>query len=356
MSRHSLSRREFLGGTIGLGLLGPTIGKVLAGTDPARPTSYPIRKRAPNPFVKSGKPIVLVVRGTDFPSMLARGMELLGGFARFGTGRSVIVKPNFVFDKRTTYPVTTDEASVLATVKYLQREGFRDITVADRRGKKVNGRAGGKFEWSGLNDRAEAGGFRTDSLLDDEKADSIPVRNASWDQMQSYGVIRTIYEAGLIINLPTLKQHSITNLTCSLKNMMGVLDVPTTEEMHLWGEGDKARSESMSRAQVNQRLAMAIAEAAMAVSPELTVIDARTVLAKSHEGLTEGVPRRADRLIISGDPVAADVVAARVMKEVYEPYDLGDTRHTFQHAEKLGLGVAEVDRLEIIETSVPDSK
>jgi uncharacterized protein (DUF362 family) len=344
MAHGDRTRRSFIREILALSVAGPTALRTFAATGTVEKTLSPIRKRMPNPFVENGKPVVVVVKGDDFAAMLAKGMNVLGGFARFGTGKSVIVKPNFVFDKKTRYPTTSDESSVLTTVQYLQKEGFGDITVADRRGKRKNGRAGGKFDWSGLNDLAEDGGFRTDSLMDDAEAPTVHVGDARWTTMPSIGVIRKIYEAGLIINMPTLKKHSQTNLTCSLKNNMGVLDVPTTNYMHLWGDDNKAAHDSMPSDEVTRRLCVAVAEAAMAVSPEMTVIDARKVLCKNHVSFASGDMREANRLIISGDPVAADVFAAGVLKEVYEPYDLGFTRNTFEHASKLGIGVADLNQ------------
>ncbi len=341
MPNRELTRRKFIGETLGFCVAGPAILTGLAADGKARAAFSPIRSRLPNPYVENGRPIVVIVRGTDFPAMLAKGMELLGGFARFGNDKSVIVKPNFVFDQRTRYPTTTDEASVLTTVQYLQREGFADITVADRRANKVNGRAGGKFEWSGMNDKARAGGFKTDSLLDDSVAEAVEVSDARWTEMSSIGVIKTIYQANLIINMPTLKRHTMTNLTCALKNMMGVLDVPTTQNMHLWGDENTAARESMSEAALWRRLALTIAEAAMAVSPEVTVIDARKVLCRDHVSVRTGQPRKANRLIISGDPLAADLFATRILKEVHEAYELGFTRDTFAYAEQLGVGLAD---------------
>lgn len=274
--------------------------------------------------------------------MLAKGMASLGGFAKFGNARSVVVKPNFVFDKISRYPTTTDEQSVLTLVDFLQKEGFRDITVADRRGKKAaNGRAGGKFEWSGLNDKAAAGGFKTDSLLDNNVAESVPVRDARWTELPAYGVIKSIYDAELIINMPTLKRHTMTNLSCSLKNLMGVLDVPTTETMHLWLPEQKARHDAMSEEALNRRLSLAIAEAASAVNPEVTVIDARTVLWRNHLDHASGGPHAANRLIISGDQAAADKVATDILKEVAPKYEVGFTADTFAHAARLGVGAAE---------------
>ena len=90
----------------------------------------------------------------------------------------------------------------------------------------------------------------------------------------------------------------------------------------------------------------------MAVSPEMTVIDARQVLCKNHLNIQTGLPKAANRLIISGDSLAADIVAARILKEVYEPYDMGFTRDTFQYAARLGIGVANPDLIVLKEVEV----
>lgn len=337
-----MKRRQFLEGTLAAFAAGPALwGARLPGARTAE-TYWPNRRRLPNPYLENGKAVVVVVRGTDFPAMLAKGMASLGGFVKFGAGKPVLIKPNFVFDKISSYPTTTDDRSVLTLIDFLQKEGFRDITVADRRGKKANnGRAGGKFEWSGMNDMAAAGGFKTDSLMDNGVAESVAVKDARWTEMPAYSVIKRIYEAPLIINMPTLKRHTGTNLTCALKNMMGVLDVPTTDTMHLWGDGNKARHDAMTPADLNRRLCLTVAEAAAAVNPEVTVIDARTVLCRNHLDHQTGGPLQANRLIISGDPLAADVVAAQVMKDVDPAYDMGYTADTFVHAAKLGVGAAD---------------
>lgn len=338
MDKNEQTRRKFLGQALGLCVAGPAIINSIAGNEKVLNLNHPIRNRQPNPYTENGKPLVLIVRGQSYPDMLARGMAELGGFSKFGQQKSIIIKPNFVFDKRTKYPTTTDVDSVLTTVRQLQSEGYENITVADRRAKKVKGRAGGKFEWSGLNKKAETGRFSTDSLMDDGVAEAIQVRDDRWKEMPSIGVLKKIYDTDLIINMPTLKRHSITNLTCSLKNMMGVLDADTTNNMHLWGENNKNRRESMPKDEVTKRLCRTIAEAAMAANPDMTIIDARKILCKDHLSVGTGMPKEANCLIISGDSLAADICAARVLKEVYPPYDLGFTKDTFAYAGELGVG------------------
>jgi len=203
-----------------------------------------------------------------------------------------------------------------------------------------------------LNDKAAAGGFTTDSLMENEIAESVQVKDDRFTEMPAIGVIKKIYDADLIINMPTLKKHTMTNLTCSLKNMMGVLDVQTTQDMHLWGESNKTVFESMPRDMNIRRLCLTIAEAALAVNPDLTIIDARKVLCKDHVSVRTGEPRDANRIIISGDSLAADICAAKILKEVYEPYELGFTKDTFEYAEKLGIGVTDPDGMAIKQVEV----
>ncbi|MFC1639441.1 DUF362 domain-containing protein, partial [Gemmatimonadota bacterium] len=192
----------------------------------------------------------------------------------------------------------------------------------------------------------------TDSLMDEGIAEAVQVRDSRWTDMPSIGVIKTIYDADLIINMPTLKRHTQTNLTCALKNMMGVLDVPTTQLMHLWGDENKERYESMPRDQVWRRLCRTIAEVATAVSPEITIVDARTVLTEHHVNVRTGGPKEANCLIMSGDSLAVDIQAAKLLESVHAEYDLGYTSETFDYAARLGFGLAEPEAVVFKEVEV----
>jgi uncharacterized protein (DUF362 family) len=293
--------------------------------------TVPCRGRVPNPYLENGKPVVAVVRGTEFKSMLAKGMELLGGFARLGAERPVVIKPNFVWAH--PYPTSTDGASILSVIELLKREGFGEITVAEYVSKRATaGGLGESFDFYGFNEKATAGGFKLDGL---EGGEVVEVGDARWTALGRVGVFSRIYNAPLVIDMPTLKEHSFTKFTCALKNMMGAVDERSCAEMHLRGRRDITGEVRL----VHSRLA--IAEIAHAVNPDLTIIDARTVLGKTHAVFAGGVPREANRVIISGDAVAADYVAAQVLAECYEPFAVEMLGDTLTCAAGLGLGAAE---------------
>lgn len=335
MSR-KLSRRSFIGQSAGLCAIGAWTMRTSGGFD----DGLPPRKRLPNPFVENGKPIVVVVHGTSYPEMAAKGMELLGGFKPFGTGHAVHVKPNYVAPS--PYPVTTPDTTVLTTIEMLQKEGFSDISVAEWASSWNVVRKTAAFSYYGLPEKAERGGFKCDDFYDNGAKS---VQDLRWRAVPRVGVIDACYQIPFIVNMPTLKQHDYVQFTCALKNTMGQIDALTRRIMH-------RRDEPYSNDDAETRLLMSrlsVAEIASAVNPELTIIDARQALGKSHHLNRGGVLVEPNRVIISGNALAADVVAAEVLAQYYEGFEVAMAQPTFDHAAALGMGPATRDGLVVKE-------
>lgn len=344
MPRKGFTRRDFLGGAVGLCAAAPLgLGKAIRSRPFLSGFAQP-RSRLPNPYVENCKPIVAVVRGTDFKAMLAKGMEMLGGFARFGSDKAVHLKPNFVAPS--PYPVTTDGDSLVATAELLQKEGFNDVTIAEW------GSMGGRnsviptlaFYRYRLPDKAEAGGFK---ILDLWKDEVVQVKDERWTAMPFCGVFKSAYETPLIIDMPTIKQHSVLQFTCALKNIMGQIDKQARMDMHRMGPA----YEKEDRETKLKMAHLSVAELAHAVNPELTIIDARQIIGKSHHFTSGGIGFDANRVIISGDPLAADLVAANVLAEFYDGFDISVTDLTFNYAAALGLGVNDPEGIVIKDVS-----
>ena len=337
-----ISRRAFLVGAMGFCMA----CAMPPDTRKKEPIAYlPVRSRLPNPYVENGKPIVVVVHGTEFEPMLAKGMGMLGGFKQFGSGRAVHLKPNFVAPSK--YPVTTDGGSLLTTIEFLQKEGFADITIAEWGSLSMSGRVYPTkgFQYYGLDKKAAAGGFKIKDLYNDEV---VRVRDDRWTAMPDVGVFKSVYDTPLVINMPTIKQHSLLQFTCALKNTMGQIDRKSRLDMHRYGwdytfEGREQKLQSSH---------LATAEIAAAVNCDLTIIDARYGIGKSHHFKSGGVSIKPDRIIISGDTLAADWVAANLLAEYYDRFQVEMARPHLDHAAKIGLGAAGLDDIIIKEGTV----
>ena len=332
-----ITRRHFLGDTCVFFAGGALALESLAQQQ--KPSFLPCRKRLPNPYVENGKSIVVVVHGTQFAPMLAKGMGILGGFARLGKNKAVHLKPNFV--AASPYPVTTDGLSLLSTIEFLKKEGFNDITIAEF---AYSYRAYA-FQLYNLDEKAKIGGFKVKDLFDDEV---VLVKDRRWVAIPSASVFKSVYETPLIINMPTLKQHAPMQFTCALKNTMGQVNRTTRKDMHR--EGIEYNAESPDRKTIMSH--RAIAEIASAIDPDLTIIDARYCLGKSHHLSWGGISLKADRIIISGDALAADRVAAEVLAECYSGFKTEMAILQLEHAAHLGLGALNRDQIVIKDVSV----
>jgi uncharacterized protein (DUF362 family) len=302
------------------------------------------RKRLPNPFMENGKPVVMVVHGTDFAAMLKKGMEVLGGFDRFGKNKAVQIKPNFVAPD--PYPETTDGNSILSTIELLKKDGFTDITIAEWGTALGIGETPTEgFRYYGLDRKAESGGFKIKDLIHDE---TVQITDKNWKAMPGVGVRKSVYEIPLIINMPTLKQHPQLQLSCALKNTMGQIDKQSRNNLHRQGMSFMSEN-SNTRYQMAH---LALAEIASAVNPELTIIDARSGLGRFHRINMGGVIVKPKQIINTGDALAADLVAAEALEECYRGFQVEMVRSLFQHAGELGFSAKTIEDVVIKEASV----
>jgi uncharacterized protein (DUF362 family) len=158
-------------------------------------------------------------------------------------------------------------------------------------------------------------------------------------------VARQLQEAQVIINLPVLKRHFAGQMTCAIKNQVGSVYGP-----HRWLAHASLKHD---RDYFDRKLA----EFASAVRPELTITDGRSMQAVSGPSrndetrIIDGV----NRLIITGDMVAADVVAMELIKkhdETFTAENVAIVRRQLQHAEELGVGISDLSKFEVVELTV----
>ena len=105
-------------------------------------------------------------------------------------------------------------------------------------------------------------------------------------------ICRRAWEADFLINLPVLKSHCQTTMTCALKNCKGCL--PDREKRRFHTEG----------------LMKPIAALAAALCPNLTIVDSICGDLNFEEG---GTPVHTNRMYLGTDPVQIDAYGCRLM-------------------------------------------
>src|SRR3972149_5865059 len=77
---------------------------------------------------RSGRPLLVIVEGTDIDAMVDAGIEALGGLARVLAGaRDIVLKPNT--NQRDPFPSTTAPETIRAVARHLRAAGATRIAL-----------------------------------------------------------------------------------------------------------------------------------------------------------------------------------------------------------------------------------
>ncbi len=110
---------------------------------------------------------------------------------------------------------TTHPEVVAGLIQYLQEHGFRNLRIME--GSWVGDRTEESFEVCGYTALAEKYGVQ---LIDAQKEPAV-IKNCSGMELQS--VYAAPRKQIFMINVPVMKGHCQTHITCALKNMKGLL-------------------------------------------------------------------------------------------------------------------------------------
>lgn len=228
-----------------------------------------------------------VYYGTDAFEAVDALLDDLKSFEALPAGSKVVIKPNLVIENRNWLGADTRPEVVEAVIRRLKDLGLDDITVAD--GSGVGHSAGRAFGVLGYDVIAARYGVR---LLDIEEDDFIRRPTACPGPFRYLEISRTVAEADYIINIPVLKAHGETRLTCSLKNLKGVMPRGMKPKFH------------------RVDLHRAIAQLNTTVSADFILVDGAYGDLSSEMG---GTPVELGIMAAGTDPLEIDVFAAGVL-------------------------------------------
>jgi uncharacterized protein (DUF362 family) len=254
--------------------------------------------RAPRPwdpaaFAPPGDARVAVLRRSSYDGGLEEavldGLRAIHADVR---GASVLLKPNLVeYDEATA--INTDPRLVAAAAMAVRRLGASAVVVGEGPGHRRDSQY--VTTRSGLLAALAA----VDVPFVDLNTDAVtPVGlRSSYTALGELWLPRSVVDADVVISMPKMKTHHWAGLTLSLKNCFGC--VPG--RVYGWPKN------ALHWAGLEQ----AIIDVAAAVRPRYAIVDG--IVGMEGNGPISGTPVEAGLLVFGDDPVATDVVGARLM-------------------------------------------
>ena len=258
---------------------------------------------------------VTVIYGAKVLEMVRRLFDETAALSHLRPDDRVVIKPNLVVSRKNWAGLDTDPRVVEAIVILLKEAGIRRITVGDGSGMGYS--ASKAFEYCGYNNVADHYGLK---MVDLERDEFIKKRVSIDGPFKYLEIARTVIECDFLINVPIMKAHCQTLMTCSLKNLKGTMP------------------RSMKTAFHGVNLGLAIAQLNSILSPDLIVVDGLTGDLHSEAG-HDPVPM--ERIIIGTNPVEVDSVAADMLG--YNPMDI---KH-IAYSSNGGLGSCDLGKINI---------
>lgn len=256
--------------------------------------------------------------GTDYKNMTkelleaaaaAEAIRVKCGSQSAGRKIRIGIKPNLVCPTPADFGGTTHPEIVAGIIEYLLEHGFHSDEIEILEGSWVGDKTEEAFEYCGYNALRQEYGVK---LTDTQKDKDIVSRDCAGLKLS---ICRHALELDYLINVPVLKGHCQTRITCALKNMKGL--IPNSE---------KRRFHSLG-------LHEPIAHLNTVLKPDLIVIDHICGDPDFEEG---GNPLTKSCIMTAQDPVLTDAYTAKVLG--YETTDID----YITIAERLGVGSADL--------------
>ena len=231
---------------------------------------------------------LVAVKGGEPDAMFDAAIGAVGGMGAFvKKGQKVVVKPNIGWDVTPDRGGDTNPLLVARIVRCCLDAGAKQVYVFDHTCDDWRR----SYQNSGIESAAKNAGAKVAPGHTEGYYHSVAI--AGGKVLQNAQVHELVLEADVFINVPVLKNHTSTQLTAGMKNLMGVV----------WDRGYWHKND----------LHQCIADYAVARKPDLTVVDAYRVMKQNGpRGVSLDDVVQLKSLVLTTDIVAADAAAARL--------------------------------------------
>lgn len=256
---------------------------------------------------------IYVKWGTDYKEMTKELLKESALEELIGDRKNMIgIKPNLVSGSVASQGATTHPEIVAGIIEYLKEHGFGQMVMLE--GSWVGDRTAQVAELCGY--RALSEEYHVPFW--DMQKDKSMARDCGGMKLN---ICRSVDKIDFLINVPVLKGHCQTKITCALKNMKGL--IPNSE---------KRRFHSMG-------LHRPIAHLNRGIHQDFIVVDNICGDLDFEDG---GNPVVMNRILTGRDPVLIDAYVCHMMH-----YDVSQVPYVTL-AEKLGVGCADLSRADIV--------
>lgn len=244
-------------------------------------------------------PEIYINNGSNLQNMTYDIMVAADIKSKISTNMTVCIKPNLVLASPAENGATTHPEIVEGIIMYLQEVGVNNITIAE--GSWVGDSTIRAFKTCGFNELSDKYNVK---LLDTKKDSVIKIKSGGLE----LDVCISILDVDYLINVPVLKGHCQTYMTCCMKNLKGCIS-----------DSEKRRYHTMG-------LHKPIALLNKIIKPDLHIIDNICGDLTFEEG---GNPIYTGRVILGFDAVLLDSYCATLMG--YHPDDIGYLKFAKQY-------------------------
>lgn len=259
----------------------------------------------------------LAVSEGDNPREMARKVVgSLGGMEKFvSKNDKVVIKPNVAWDRTPVMAATTNPELIAELTTMVLEAGAAEVIVTD----VTCHDARRTFARSGIKDAAEAAGAKV-LLAAEEDFTEVDMQG---ELLHNWPVLKYFLEADKVINVPIVKNHTLSRATIGMKNLYGII--------------------GGNRGQLHQKIDQSILDLAAFLRPTLVVVDAFRVLMRNGPvGGNVSDVKEAHTIYATVDQIAADSFGCQFLE--IEPTQLG----YLVMGDKAGLGKIDYSNLEII--------
>ncbi len=270
---------------------------------------------------------IYIIHGAEYKEMTKTLLAEADLVSRIPDQASRIgIKPNLVSASLPSYGATTHPEVVAGIIEYLKERGYQNLVMLE--GSWVGDKTKEVMELCGYDKVSEQ--YQV-PFIDTQKDRTVTCDCAG----MKLDICKSALELDFLINVPVMKGHCQTKITCALKNMKGL--IPNKEKRHFHSMG----------------LHKPIAHLNTRLKQGFIVVDNICGDWDFEDG---GHPVVMNRIMAAADPVLVDAYVCDLMG-----YAVDEVRYV-RLAEELGVGSAQISQMKICalnegeEIKVPDTR